>query len=114
MHTNAPKWKLSLSVKELWNEIIDDDYEADPLLSLGTIAALRRLHLAFPEREYFTLDEIKDTAFQGGDREELVILNHLSYLSHAQLVCTNGGIGRHMQVKLLAFRPPTGSNALRY
>ncbi len=117
MHTNnedAPKWKLSPSVKELWSEIIDEDHGVDPLLSLGTIAALRRLHLAFPDREYFTLGEIKDIVWQGGDRAELATLNHLSYLSHAQLVRTNGRIGHHMQIKLLAFRPLTDSNVPQY
>lgn len=110
-----PKWKLNLTVEELWDEIVGEDHHIVPVLSLAIIAALRRLHLAFPEREYVTLGEMMDIVWRQTGEADFAILNYLSYLSRAQLICTNGrGSGHEMQIKLLAFRPPLGPQIPKY
>lgn len=112
---NDPKWKLNLTIEELWDEIIGEDHHIVPTLSLAIIAALRRLHLAFPEREYVTLGEMMDIVWRQTGEADFAILNYLSYLSRAGLICTNGrGSGGHMQIKLLTFRPPTGPKIPKY
>ena len=112
---DAPKWKLNLDVDELWDEVVGEDHHIVLPLSLAIIAALRRLHLAFPDREYVTLGEMMDIVWRQTGEADFAILNYLSYLSRAQLICTNGrGTGHEMQIKLLAFRPPTGPQIPKY
>lgn len=65
--------------------------------------------MAFPEREYVALGEMLDIVARQSDEIDLAIMNCLSYMSRARVVCANGqGFDRDMPIKLLTFCPPTG------